>query len=42
MQNQYVLSSADRIGLEEAQAKLFFIKEKIEQCAAWKQAVIPE
>lgn len=36
MQNQYVLSPADRIELKEAQDKLFFIKDKLEQCAAWK------
>lgn len=42
MQNQYVLSSADRISMEEAQEKLLFIRNQLLRCVSWNEAELPQ
>ena len=41
MQNQYVLIAKERIELDEAQTKMFALKNELMKCAAWLNAQIP-
>lgn len=42
MQNQYVLVAKERIDLDEAAIKMFQLKNKLEGCIAWRDAVLPQ
>lgn len=42
MQNQYVLVEKERIELSEANAKMLALKGKLEKCAAWLDAELPQ
>ena len=42
MQNQYVLVAKERIELEEAATKMLQLKNKLEGCVAWLEAILPQ
>ena len=42
MQNQYVLVAKERIDLDEAGIKMLQLKNKLEGCTAWRDAVLPQ